>query len=57
MAQDILISLIVVIENNKHLTSYELASKIKNEVVDPLITEQVFYLIMEYETKLREKEK
>ena len=54
MAQDILISLLVAIENGKDLSSYELALKIKNDVIDPLITEQVFDLIRDYEERLKE---
>ena len=54
MAQDMLISLLVAIENGKDLSSYELALKIKSEVIDPLITEQVFDLIRDYEERLRE---
>ena len=54
MAQDILISLLVAIENGKDLSSYELALKIKTEVIEPLITEQVFDLIRDYEDRLKE---
>ena len=54
MAQDILINLLVAIESGKDLSSYELALKIKSEVIDPLITEQVFDLIRDYEDRLKE---
>lgn len=54
MAQDILISLLVLIEANKDLSSYELALKIKNEIIDAEITDKMFELITEYERKLKE---
>lgn len=41
MAQDVLISLMVLIEQNKDLSSYELALKIKSEIVDVLVNEHM----------------
>ena len=54
MAQDILISLLVTIENNKDLSSYDLALKIKHEVIDALLTDQMLDLIADYEKKLKD---
>lgn len=52
MAQDILISLMVLIEQNQNLSSYELASKIKNEIIDPMIVEQMVELLREVGKKV-----
>lgn len=54
MPKDILISLMVLIENNRNLSSYELALKIKNEIIDAEITDKMFELISDYEMRLKE---
>ena len=59
MAVDILIAIKNILDEcqSKGLTSLQIASRIKKEVIDTEITDKILDLIREYERKLNGKER